>query len=408
MNDLARPGADGGRAAFRAGAEALRLGYVIDSLATGGAERLIVTFAEAVRDRADVDLTVFVLNDRRTPFLEELEAMGTRVVLLPGRGIGDARRFARLLRALRRARVEYLHAHLTSATVLGSAAAALLRIPFATTIHNVRPSTRRVTALRRKVYRAALRRRGVLRIAVGRAVAESLDAEIGDRPCLVVPNAIAPSAVAPPGSAARARAALDLKDGDVVVAAVGLLIPQKGYPDLIEAFHAVAERHPEAVLLIAGASGQPDHAAMLRDKARRLGLDGRLRFLGLHRDVPGLLAASDLFASASHWEGAPIALLEALANGLPCCVTDVGENALILKGVDAAVVPAGVPDRLAAAVCDMIADPARRARASAAGRARAVEHYGAAAWADRLLALYAGHRRAARPPAAGETAEWPA
>ena len=52
-----------------------------------------------------------------------------------------------------------------------------------------------------------------------------------------------------------------------------------------------------------------------------------LQFLGLRRDIPALLAAADVFISASHWEGAPVSLLEAMANGLPCVMTDAGDNA---------------------------------------------------------------------------------
>ena len=390
-------GADAARGPGASGAGPLRIGYLIDSLTTGGAERLVVTFAEAVKDRPDVDLTVFVLNGKATPFHEQLVGLGTRVVMLPGSGIGDLPRFARLVRALRRARLDCLHAHLTSATVLGSFAAALLRIPFAVTIHNVRPSTRRVTPQRRLVYRMALSRPGIRRIAVGRAVAEALETEFGTRDAIVVPNAIAPSAVAPPQVRAARRAELGLGDDEWGLAAVGSLIPQKGYLDLFAAFRRVSASEPKAVLLIAGSS-EIEHARLLRREAEALGLGDRLRFLGLHRDVPGLLAASDLFVSASHWEGAPVALLEAMANGLPCCVTDVGENALMLEGVDAGLSPPHAPERLAESVLALLDDPDRRARAAVQGREKAMGCYGASAWADRLVALYAD---AARPGPAG-------
>jgi len=87
----------------------LRLGYVIDTLVTGGAERLVVTFAETVRTRPEVDLTLFVLSDRETPFRERLEKLGVRIVTLPGRNLVDPGRFIRLVNALRRHRIEYVH-----------------------------------------------------------------------------------------------------------------------------------------------------------------------------------------------------------------------------------------------------------------------------------------------------------
>ena len=380
----------------------LRLGYLIDSMTTGGAERLVVTFADTVRTFDDVDLTVFVLNDKETPFLEQLRELGTRVVCLPGRGLGDMRRFARLLRALRTHEIDYLHAHLSTATTLGSIAAKIMGLPFATTIHNVRPSVRRVSNLRRIAYRTAVRRPGIQRIAVGQAVAEAMRGDVGDLPRIVIPNAFPPSVVAPPGAREETRQALGFEDGDFVLTAIGLLIPQKGYPDLLAAFRTVIARRPDAVLQIAGAPADPAHAKTVYDLAEALDFGDRLRFLGLRRDVPALLAATDLFVSASHWEGAPVALLEALANGTACCVTDVGENALVLEGTEAAIVPPHDPDRLASAILDMMGDSDRRVRAAGKGRARANACYSSAAWAERLVALYQTHVRTGKPVLAGD------
>ena len=114
-----------------------------------------------------------------------------------------------------------------------------------------------------------------------------------------------------------------------------------------------------------------------------------MAFLGLRPDVPDLLAASDVFVSGSHWEGAPVSLLEALANGLPCVVTDVGDNRAVLTGTPGILVGAGDTEALAAALRAMIDDPDLRLRCAAPARARALERYGANAWVERLLDLYA-------------------
>ena len=72
-----------------------------------------------------------------------------------------------------------------------------------------------------------------------------------------------------------------------------------------------------------------------------------MHFLGLRRDIPDILAASDIFVSASAWEGAPVSLLEAMANGLPPVVTDVGENRRVLQDTGARLVPPRDPAALA-------------------------------------------------------------
>ena len=369
---------------------ALRLGCLIDSLVTGGAERLVVSFAEAVADRPEIGLTVFVLSDADTPFRREIEALGVRLVTLPGRSLVDPGRFARLVGALRRHRIEVLHAHLASATILGAAASAVQGSRFVVTVHNVRPSTRRVRALRGRLLRAALRANRTTRIAVGQKVAEATADEAGGKPFVIVPNAVPPSAVWTGGDRRAARRDLGLEDDDVGLIAVGLIIGQKGYADLIDAFGRIAARHPAAKLRIVGADGWPELKAELHRRVRDADLGGRVAFLGLRGDVLRLLAASDLFVSASHWEGAPVSLIEAMANGLPCLVTDVGDNARTLDGTGAAVVPPHDPEAFARALDALLSDDALRERVSAAVRRRAEGEFGTDLWVDRLLAIYNG------------------
>ena len=383
----------------RDGARApLRLGHLIDSLVTGGAERLVVSFAETVAARPEIDLTVFVLRDADTPFRRELEALGTSVVALPGRSLADPRRFAALVLALRRRRIEVLHAHLASATILGAAAARLLGVPFAASVHNVRPSTRRVRSARQRLLNAALRAERTTRIAVGEKVAEAVAPDAGGRPFLVIPNAVPPSAIWAGGGRDAIRREVGLAPGDVGLLALGGIIGQKGYVDLVDAFARVAAAHPRATLLIVGAPTWRELSEALGRQVAEAGLEDRVRFLGLRGDVARLLHAADLFVSASHWEGAPVSLLEAMANGLAPVVTDVGDNALTLAGTGAPVVAPHDPAALARAIGALVADEGRRARVAAAARRRADEEYGTERWVDRLGALYremaAGRSRA--------------
>lgn len=374
----------------------LRLGYLIDTLLTGGAERLVLTFAEAVRGRSDMSLTVFVLSDLATPFLERLKASGTDVVLLPGRNLADFGRFRRLVAALRDRRIEYLHAHLASSSTLGAYASRLLGIPFITTIHNVKPSVRRIRPGRRLLQGIAMRLPGVNKIAVGEAVATAAAGEIGRSGCRVVPNAVSETVVAAPDARARLRSELGLADDQVVLVCVGAIIGQKAHEVLLDAFAMIREHAPQVVLLLVGdARDTARHEALLA-QAERLGLGGdALRFLGMRSDIPEVLAASDIFVSSSHWEGAPVSLLEAMANGLPPVVTDVGENALVLDGTGAILVRPRDPEALARGVIEIIDSPDRGARTADAVRERALGRYGVATWVERLLAIYAetGRRR---------------
>ncbi len=367
----------------------LQLGYLIDTLVTGGAERLVLTFAETVRHRDDVALTVFVLNDGQTPFREYIEGLGTKVVTLPGRNLVDFGRFVRLVRALKQARIEYVHGHLASSTTLGAFAAFYLRIPFVTTIHNVRPSVQRVRPIRRFLYWAALRLPGVKLIAVGKAVAEAIRTDEGLSGSTVVANAVSPNVVAPPGAREAMRRELGLQDLDVALICVGAIIGQKAHDVLIDAFALVAAQHDRAILLIVGDAREPDRMDRLAKQTMALGVDGRVRFLGMRRDIPEILAASDIFVSSSDWEGAPVSLLEAMANGLPSVVTDVGENRLVLQDTGSVLVPTRNPEALANGVVDLIRDADRCRKTSGLVRRLALGKYGADAWVDHLLDFYA-------------------
>lgn len=138
---------------------------------------------------------------------------------------------------------------------------------------------------------------------------------------------------------AAARAALGLGADALVVAAVGRLDRQKNYPLLIE---AMAGAPPHTVLAIAGEG--PLRGAIAHDIAAK-GLGDRVRLLGaLPRDrVPDLLAAADLFAQSSLFEGQSNALLEALHAGLPCLVGDVPEQVETVRTPGGAVAGAILP-----------------------------------------------------------------
>lgn len=376
-------------------AEPLRLGYIIDTLVTGGAERLVLTFAETVRHREDVSLTVFVLSDLRTPFYEALEALGATIVTLPGRNLVDMGRFFGVIRALRSYRIEYVHAHLASSTTIGAFAARALGIPFVTTIHNVRPSVRRIRPGRRFLQSAAQRLPGVKIIAVGQAVADAMADKEGRKDCIVVANAVSDTVVAPQGARDTTRRALSLPADACVLVCVGTIIGQKAHDVLLDSFALVRAQNDRAELLIVGDARDPDRKAALDAQAEKLGITGHVHFLGMRSDIPEILAASDVLVSSSDWEGAPVSLLEAMANGLPAVVTDVGENALVLEGTGSVLVPVRDPKALADGVLVFAQDAKKRQDVAAAVKQRALRDYGAEAWVNRLLDFYAetGRRR---------------
>ena len=177
-----------------------------------------------------------------------------------------------------------------------------------------------------------------------------------------------------PDPVARAgiRSVMGVPEDRVVVITVARLVQHKGFPELAAAMRAL----PDAELWVVGerlASDRgPDMAALLRGA----GLGQRLRLLGYREDVPALLAAADVFVLASHFEGLPMSVIEAMLTGLPVITTDVrGPRELTLPEVTGLIVPPGDSVALAKALRQLVGDPTLRARMGAAGRVRAAERY---------------------------------
>jgi glycosyltransferase involved in cell wall biosynthesis len=356
---------------------------IIDQLRpSGGAERLQAIFAEAVRGE-DVELTVLTLHDNDPASVRELEALGARVVRFPSPRFLSPRRAWSLVRFLRAGRFDVVHTHLVRSTILGCVAARLAGIPSVASIHNTRRRKRK-WGLLLEIEARVLQRITDRVLAVGWETARVHGLRLG-RPVEVIPNAV--GRFTPPGEADRAavRAALDVPPDAPLVLSVGRLHPQKGFPDLLSAFARVLEVHPDARLRIAG-SGQL-RGALEREIEGR-GLTERVALLGLRRDVPRLLGAADVYASAAHWEGLPVATLEAMAAGLPVVATRVGDVPRAVAATAGVLVEPGDVEGLSAALVDLVGDPARRRRLGEAARAHVNAHFGREAWAQRLLAVY--------------------
>ncbi len=179
----------------------------------------------------------------------------------------------------------------------------------------------------------------------------------------VIPNGFPPETYAYrpiPASAVQGRPA---------VLFVGQLIPQKGVDVLLKAF---AQVDPDADLLLAYQNSALE--GMYQDQAVALGIDDRVRFLGMQSsaELADRYRTASVLVSSSFAEALPSVIIEALMCGTPVIATDVGGVSEILAGEQRLVEPGDV-DGLAAALRERLADPAspeQRAATSAAAIAR--------------------------------------
>lgn len=201
----------------------------------------------------------------------------------------------------------------------------------------------------------------------------------------VIPNGV--PAPADGGSKQREalRRELGLGPGPVALS-TGRLAPEKGHPYLIEAWAAVRQAVPEAVLLIAGDGPErPRLEQLIADR----GLTGAVRLLGFRDDAAQLPAAADVFVLPSLTEGMGIALLEAMACGCPVIASAVGGiTEAVADRTHGLLVPPGDAAGLADACIALLADPARARAYGEAAREHVLERFSAVAQARAVAALY--------------------
>ena len=151
-------------------------------------------------------------------------------------------------------------------------------------------------------------------------------------------------------------------EGERVVLCVANLIPKKGIPDLIQAFSD--SRHRESSRLLVVGRNQTPLWPETEALVNRLGLQGRVIFTGMRSDVPRFFSIADVFVLPSTGdEGAPIAIQEAMASGVPVITTDTPGNRDQVSGMPGQMVPPSDPAALREAIDRLLdADEEERKR----------------------------------------------
>jgi len=201
------------------------------------------------------------------------------------------------------------------------------------------------------------------------------------------PPDLAPFLAGADGGAFRRE--LGIPAGAQVVTTVARLQPEKGVDILVRAFAELAPSHPNARLVICG-SGR-EVKLQVRAMIAELGLEGQARMAGFRRDVPAVLAATDVYALPSRAEGLGFSLLEAMASGCPVVASRVGGvPEIVTDGQDGLLVEPENPAALASAIGRLLDSPELRARLGAAGRATAQERFATERLVGRVEELYQG------------------
>lgn len=313
----------------------------------------------------------------------------------------DIRALLRLYREFRALRPAIVHTHMAKAGMVGRGAAFLYNLT-----RGRAPRARVVHTYHGHVLDGYFSRfmTGVF-IAIERVLAAISDRIIAISPAIrrdllsvyrigresqyrVVPLGfdLAPFAAIDDDARAAARRALDLPAGAPVIATVGRLTAIKQHRLFLDAFKQVLAAHPTAIALIVG---DGELRGELAAHASALGVSASVRMTGWRRDLPVIYGATDVFLLTSRNEGTPVALIEAMAAGVPGVSTDVGGVTDVMGGPDTGrTAPSGDANALAGAINELLASPELRREMGARARARVLAHYDINRLVDDVAALY--------------------
>ena len=273
----------------------------------------------------------------------------------------------RVARVIKKAEADVVHVN-TLYNLVGAVAARLARRPLVWHVREILPDSRAVAWMLR--LQALLATRAV---AISRAVADTM--AVGAERLRLVPNGIDLSDYETLPDPGAVRAELGIAAGAPVVTTIGRVEPWKGQHVFVEAVPAILEAHPNARVLIVGAPAakKPEYEPGLRARCRELGVQGRVIFTGPRKDIPAVLAASDVLVLPSATpEPFGRTVVEAMAAGVPVVATAAGGPLdTVADGDSGWLVPPNDPEALAAKVNELLSDPGRARAMGEHGRQRA-------------------------------------
>jgi len=376
--------------------DTMHIAHLIDSLEIGGAQKLLVLFAEEAKLRG-LKITIISLTTKYSSgaIVDELKSLGVRVEFLTIYKLYDPTALPRLLRVLRKENIDVLQTHLGHSNILGVMAGTLSHIPVVATLHSTHAHrTGRLYRLRAVIGQYSLRFGARRVIAVGQKIGELYRDKLTRKTIIdVVPNPVKRNSELAQSERDALRKEIAGDVNRFLILSVGRLQPEKGLNDLLTAFSKVIEKHSSAMLIIVG---DGEILGELKSFAASLGLAESVRFTGERNDVPALMSASDMYISASYREGLSLAMLEAMAAGLPILATKVGDTEFVLnEGRGLMISPHDVP-ALTDGMCYLIENPQKMKEMSGAARVFVEANYSPESWMKRLLDIYEKARNSTR------------
>jgi glycosyltransferase involved in cell wall biosynthesis len=340
----------------------MKIVHIINCLDTGGAETMLLRLLSQC-DRQRYQFEVISLTDlgEIADDLRDIDVPVRALNLSRSATIPNPTAIFRLASWLRQSRPDLVQTWMYHANLVGGIAAKLAcRAPV---IWGIRQTNVDLASVR---LRTSLIAKGAARLSkllpeyilYNSHVSRHAHATLGydDGGAAVIPNGFDLDIFKPnPAARGAVRQELGLDNSTPLVGLIARYDPQKDHASFIAAAGLLHQRHPAAHFLLAGLEVDLANAALMT-AIEVAGITNHCHFLGLRSDVPDLMATLDIACSSSIGEGFPNTIGEAMASGIPCVVTDVGDSALIV-GMTGRVVSPRQPAELAREVGDLLALP---------------------------------------------------
>lgn len=342
------------------------------SLDIGGIETLILELSKKLNpDRFHPEVCVFTEGGN---LKNNFENYGIPVHVITKKEGMDWSIPFKLAHMIKELHIDIVHTQNQSSWLYAVIAAKLAKVPLVHTVHsNVNfnnPHPRRWLILQKYLAKYTSRvicvansnakfmiERQNIPVEKIKVVYNGIDSEIYNRPCDMLLK----------------RKELAIKEEDLIVGNVARLSPPKDHETLVRAFKIVTKKIPAAKLLLVG-DGPLE--TKIKTLVSDLNLNTKVKFLGRRRDIPELLKIFDIFVLSSSSEGLPVAILEAMASGLPVAATNVAGNPeAVINEETGLIVSAKNPEALAEAICRLLQNPEEAKRMGDNGRNRVKEYF---------------------------------
>lgn len=370
----------------------IKITHLITGLNTGGAENMLQRLLSRL-DREEFSSQVVSLTGGG-PVGERIRSLG-----IPVRTLGmqpdrpDWRLVRQLARDLRREKPDLLHTWMYHADLAGGIAATLAGIPVVWGLHNSTLDPHASKTRTRLVVRclALLSRSIPVKIISCARSAAAQHVELGydASRMLVIPNGFDTVEFhQDTGLRKQVRQALNIPPDALAAGCFARFDPQKDHHTLLAAAGKINAQLPRFQLVLCG-EGITAENAVLMGWIREFGLETKVKLLGLREDIPPLMAALDIYISSSAYgEAFPLVLGEAMACGVPCAATDVGDSAEMLAG-SGEIIPPGQAQALADACLELLTlTPVTRIKMGLLARQHVQDHYDLGMVTEQYAAVY--------------------